>query len=151
MYWQFSVDVKMFNSEVACCAPACVLSISNLLSLLCCKTDYLFCYLLINVILLLKATACCIVLQKVSFLSSVLEDVAESASQSQQQPCCRRVGCIDALHQASMPAWLTCTSDVIMAHPQTRSLLQFSDWHCKHEHAHPKPQIIQKDFSCTIP
>lgn len=48
----------MYVSEVACCASvtlACLLNIINVLSLLCCKTDYLFCYISINVILLLKA------------------------------------------------------------------------------------------------
>ena len=56
--------ITEYVSEVACCAsvtPACLLSISNFLSLLCCRTDYLFCYISINVILLLKATECCIV------------------------------------------------------------------------------------------
>lgn len=66
--------ITEYVSEVACCAsvtPACLLSISNFLSLLCCRTDYLFCYISINVILLLKAMECCIVLpQRIFFFLS---------------------------------------------------------------------------------
>lgn len=106
--------ITEYVSEVACCAsvtPACLLSISNFLSLLCCRTDYLFCYISINVILLLKATKCCIVLPQRFFVFfpfswhfRCVREAAGVASHSQQHLCCRLVCCTDALHQASVPA-----------------------------------------------
>lgn len=49
-----SLTQILYINDKACRAsltPACLFSISNLLGLLCCKTDYLFCYILINVTL----------------------------------------------------------------------------------------------------
>lgn len=79
----FVPSITEYVSEVACCAsvtPACLLSISNLLSLLCCKTDYLFCYISINVILLLKATVCCTDFHKESWCWKRLQELHHTAS-----------------------------------------------------------------------
>ena len=104
--------ITEYVSEVACCAsvtPACLLSISNFLSLLCCRTDYLFCYISINVILLLKATECCFVSPQgiffyfffpFSWLFRCVKEAAGVASHSQQHLCCRLVCCADALHRS---------------------------------------------------
>lgn len=64
---------------------------------------------------------CCIVFHKDSVVSWQLlfeQEAAGAASQSQQHLCCRLVSCTDAPHQASMPAWLTCASDVNTAPPR---------------------------------
>lgn len=124
--------ITEYVSEVACCAsvtPACLLSISNFLSLLCCRTDYLFCYISINVILLLKATECCIVSPQgiffffFSFLflgsSDVSKRLQELRHTASNTSAAVLFVALTLCTEASVPAWLTCASDVISTHPLT--------------------------------
>lgn len=55
-FWMFAYITTEYVSEVSllCISYTCIV---NFLSSLCCQTDYLFCYISINVILLLK-TSC---------------------------------------------------------------------------------------------
>lgn len=132
MWWQGSCwyrlkTMRMFAyfteyvSEVACCASitlACLLNISNSLCLSCCKTDYLFCYISINVILLLNThgVLCCLLQRIIVFVLAHQMCGRGCSSCVTQHATPLLSSCLR--HWRSAPAWLNCISDVV-THPRT--------------------------------